>query len=274
MHLLLRGFLICLGATCAIASFSPPTNALDSAALRGARPADLEGRAWQISNYYIDKEQTWSFRTIGQKGDPSVSFESGALKGSPGCGRFTGAYHRSGRQLSISAEWTDQKEMPCGSDERKDAGQILKSLTKVRGIVVPPADWHSDALLLADAKGSTQVTLSPMQPGKDPSELQDRFWHLAKLEGSHADFSGVVVEIGRRNINFSTISYFAVYAFEYNLSGLGFSPTAPLAASFNNSRSWRDQRVAQLFSKALRQSRSCDFSQETLTFFGRGRQAI
>jgi len=270
MHLLPRSFLIRLGATCAVASFSLST----TAALRGARPTDLEGRSWQISNYFVDREQTWPYRRIGQKADPYVSFNIGTIAGTPGCGRFAGTYHRSGQQLTISAEWTDQKEMPCGSDERKDAEQILKSLTNVRGILLPPADWHSDALLLADAKGLTQVTLSPMELGKDLSEVQDTFWHLAKLEGSRADFSGVIVEIGKRDISFSTVSYFAMYPFEYNLSGLEFSPTAPLTASSNNKQSWRDQWVAHLLSADLGRTSSYDFSQGTLTFFGRDRQAI
>jgi len=272
--LLLRSFLICLGATCAISSFSPPTAALDNANSHGARPADLEGREWQVSNYFIDKKQTWPSRRIGQKGDPYVSFESGELKGSPGCGRLTGTYQRSVRQLTISAKWTDQKEMPCGSVERKDAEQILKSLTNVRQIVVPPADWHSDVLLLADAKGSTQITLSPMQPGKDLSELQDSFWHLEELESSHGDFSGVIVEIGKGDISFSTVSYFAIYPFEYRLSGLEFSPTAPVAAWSNNKQSRRDRWVAHLLSATLRKTGSYDFSQGTLTFFGKNRQAI
>jgi heat shock protein HslJ len=152
--------------------------------------------------------------------------------------------------------------------------KILRTLANVRGIHVAPAYWHSDALLLADAKGSTQVTLSPMQPGKDLSELQDSFWHLAKLEGSRADFSGVIVEIGKGNVSFSTVSYFAMYPFDYNLSGVEFSPTSPHTASSDNNQSWSDQRIARLFSNALRKTSSYDFSQETLTFFGKDRKAI
>jgi heat shock protein HslJ len=274
MHLLLRSFLTCLVVICAITSLSPPITALGSAAPHAARPADLEGRVWQISNYFVDKEQTWPYRKIGQKGDAYISFESGVLDGSPGCGRFSGTYHRSSGQLTISAEWTDQKDVACDGDEKRNAEQILRTFTNVRRILVAPAYWHADALLLADAKGSTQVTLSPMQPGKDLSELQDSFWHLAKLERSHADFSGVTVEVGKGNISFSTVSYFAMYSFEYNLSGLEFSPTAPHTASSDNSQSWRDRRVAQLFSDALRKTSSYDFSKGTLTFFNKDRQAI
>lgn len=227
-----------------------------------------------MADFKLDKEQTWPHRKIGQKGNAYISFESGVLKGSPGCGRFIGTYHRAGGQLTISAEWTNEMEMPCGNDEKRNAEQILTTLTNVRGIHVTPAYWHSDPLLLMDAKGSTQVTLSPMQPGKDLSELQDSFWHLARLEGSHANLSRVIVEIGKGDISFSTISYFAMYPFGYNLSGLEFSPTAPHTASSNNSQSWRDQQVSQLFANALRKTRSYDFSQGTLTLLGRDRQAI
>src|SRR5208282_4722806 len=103
-----KSSLISVGGLLAI--LSVPTIALDNANSHGARPEDLEGREWLISNYFIDKEQTWPFRKIGQKGDAYISFESGALKGSPGCGRFTGTYHRSGGQLSISAEWTIRRK--------------------------------------------------------------------------------------------------------------------------------------------------------------------
>ena len=61
---------------------------------------DLEGREWLISNYFVNKEQKWPFRKIGQKVDAHLSFESGAFKGSPGCGQVTGigwtVHHLSG----------------------------------------------------------------------------------------------------------------------------------------------------------------------------------
>jgi heat shock protein HslJ len=253
---------------------SAPTIVLGNASPHGARPADLEGRQWLISNYFVGEEQTSPYRRIGQKADPYVSFEGGTIAGTPGCGRFSGTYQRSGPRLTISAEWTGQKETPCNSEERKNAEQILKSLTKVKKILIAPAYWHSDALLLADAKGSTQITLSPTQPGRDLSELQDSFWYLAKVEGSHADLSGVIVEIGKGYISFSTVSFLAAYSFEYNLQGLAFYPADPHTVSSNSKQSWRDQRVAQLFVKALGQTSSYDFSQETLTFFGKDRRAI
>ena len=273
MHLLLRSFLISLGVTCAIASFSRSTTALDGAVPHGARPADLEGRSWQISNYFIDKEQTWPYHKIGRKGDPYVRFDSGAIEGSPGCGRFIGTYRWSGAQLTISAEWTDEKEVPCVSDEKKNAEQILMSLTNVRRVQVAPAYWDSDALLLTDAKGSTQVTLSPMQPGRDLSELQDSFWHIAENRGSHADFSGVIIDIGKGQITFSTVSYLASFPFRYKLTGLKFFPawTHTIAAKNNE---WRDQRVAKLFENILHKTSSYDLSHGSLTFFGKDQQVI
>jgi heat shock protein HslJ len=274
MHLLLRSFLTCLAVTCAIGSFSPPTTALDNAAPRGARPADLEGRAWQISNYFIDKKQTWPYRKIGQKSDAYVSFESGVLKGSPGCGRFTGTYHRAGEQLTISAEWTNEKEMPCGNDEKGNAEQILTTLTNVRGIHVAPAYWHSDALLLTDAKGSTTVTLSTMEPGRDLSELQDSFWHLTEIQGSHADLSGVIVDIGKGQITFSTASYLASFPFDYKLSGPEFHPAWTYTTEMKDRAMWRDQQLAKLFESCLRKVSSYDLAQGNLTLFGRDRRAI
>jgi hypothetical protein len=115
-----KSSLISVGVLFAI--LSAPTIALDS----GAGPADLEGREWLISNYFVNKEQTWPFRKIGQKVDAHLSFKGGAFKGSPGCGQFTGTYHKSAGQLRISADWTDEKELPCSSDQRKNAEEILR----------------------------------------------------------------------------------------------------------------------------------------------------
>jgi heat shock protein HslJ len=260
--------LILLGGILAI--FSVPTLILASS--NGARPEDLEGREWQIANYFIGKEQTWPFRKIGQKDDAYVSFENGTVQGSPGCGRFTGTYHQSGRQLTISAQWTNHAETRCDTNERKNAEHILKSLTSVRSILEPPEYWHSDALLLADANGSTQITISPMQRGKDLSEFQDTFWRLTKLEGSVAEFSDVIIEIGKRDITLSTASYSASYPFRYNLSGLELFPAWHTASSNNDQ--WGDKPVAQLFPEALSKTSSYVFNQETLTFFNKVRQPV
>lgn len=255
------------------ATLSPATLALDNTHSRGAHPADLEGHEWVISNFFVDKEQTWPYYKIGQKSDPYVRFESGAIEGSPGCGRFTGSYRRSGAQLTISAEWTDEKAVPCGSGEKKNAEQILMSLTNVRGIHVEPAYWDSDALLLTDAKGSTQVTLGPMEPGRDLSELQDSFWRIAEIQGSHADFSGVIIDIGKGQITFSTVLYFASFPFRYKLTGLKFFPAGTHTIAANN-KEWRDQRVAKLFENILHKTSSYDVSHGSVTFFGKDQQAI
>jgi len=238
-----------------------------------ASPEDLEGREWLIPNYFIDKHQTWPFRRIGQKGDAYVSFESGVLEGSPGCGRFTGKYQRSGSQLAISAEWADEKKIPCSSDERKNAEQILRALTNVRGFLVTPEYWLPDDLLLGDAKGLPQITLSPMQTGKDLSEFQDSFWHMTKLEGTDSDLSEVIIEIANRDITFSTASYSASYPFRYSLSGLELFP-AWYTTSSNNEQSRRNKPVAQLFPDALSKTSSYVFNQETLTFLDKEGQPI
>jgi heat shock protein HslJ len=256
-----------------LVALSSPSFALEDARPHGARPEDLEGREWLISSYLVNKAPTWPFRKIRKKVDPYIGFESGALKGSPGCGRFKGTYRRSGGQIAISAEWTDEKETPCGSDEKKNAEQILHALTSVRGIQAAPEYWHSDALLLADAKGSTQVTLSPMQPGRDLSELQDTFWQLAKLQGSEADLSGVVVEIAKGEITFSTVSYFASFPFRYELSGLEFFPGTHTVAT-RESESWRDRQLARVFESALHRMSSYNVSQGSLNLLGKDGQAL
>ncbi len=251
-------------------TLSAPTIALD----RTARPADLEGREWLISNYFVNKEQKWPFRKIGQKVDAHLSFEGGVFKGSPGCGRFTGSYQKSGGQFTILAAWTDEKEMPCSSEQRKSAQQILWALTNARGIDAAPAYWDSDALLLTDAKGSTQITLSPMQPGRDLSELQDSFWHLARLQGSQADLSGATVDIGKGQVTFSTVLYFASFPFRYKLAGVKFFPPSSHTIASDSSESQRDRQIASLFENALRRISSYDLSQGSLTFFGNDHEAL
>jgi heat shock protein HslJ len=253
-----------------VATLSATTFALYS----DARPSDLEGREWLISNYFVNKEQKWPFRKIGQKVDAYLSFESGAFGGSPGCGQFTGTYHKSSGQFTISADWTDDKEVPCTSDQRKNAEQILRSLTNVRRIDVAPAYWDSDSLLLTDAKSVTQVTLSPMQLEKDLSELQDSFWHLAKLQGSQADLSGVTIDIGKGQITFSTVSYFASFPFRYKLAGLKFFPAWSHTIASNESESQRDERLANLFENSLHRISSYDLSQGSLTFLGNHQETL
>jgi heat shock protein HslJ len=121
---------------------------------------------------------------------------------------------------------------------------------------------------------SADKTAANVSPRKDLSELQDTFWHLSQLQGSHADLSGVIIEIGKQEICFSTVSYFAIFPFEYKSSGLSVSPVAPHTVTAKNRQSWRDQQVAEQFVNVLRGSSSYDLSQSSLTFFGKDRQAI
>lgn len=240
----------------------------------GARPTDVEGREWLISNYFVNKEQKAPLREVGKKVYAHLSFERGAFNGSPGCGRFTGAYHRSGGQFTIAADWTDEKEVPCNDDQRRTAEQILRALRNVSGVSVEPAYWDSDALLLTDAKGVTQVTLSPMQPGKDLSELQDSFWQLAKLRGSGANLSGVTIDIGEGEITFSTVSYFASFPFRYKLAGIKFFPAWSHTNASHNSESERDKELANLFENALHKISSYDLREGSLTFLGDDQETL
>ena len=272
---LLRRFLICLGVTCALAMVSAPTTTLDNATTpHGARPGDIEGREWSIGKYFVNKEEAWPHHRIGRKGVPYISFSSGVIEGSPGCGRFTGKYSRSGEQLTVSAEWTDDKGRSCDAEENKNAAQILKALNNVRRIHVEPPYWHEDALLLTDSKGARQIDLLPMQTGKDLSELQDTFWHLTQLQGSRADFSGVVIDIRRLGVTFSTPSYFISIPFEYKLAGLEFFPAYASGTDAKNSKLPQDQQIATVFETALHKIGSYKLSQGSLTFFGIDGQPI
>ena len=116
--------------------------------------------------------------------------------------------------------------------------------------------------------------LGPMQPGKDLSELQNTFWHLAKLEGSRTDLSGVIIEIEKGGIAFSTVSYSTGVSFDYSLSGLQFPPATPLVQSSNNRQSWRDERIAKLFADAFRRTNSYHLSRGNLTFFGQNQHEL
>jgi len=127
---------------------------------------------------------------------------------------------------------------------------------------------------LKDSKGSTQITLSPMQPGKDLSELQDSFWHLATLQGSQADLSEVSIDIGEGKINFSAVSYFASFPFRYKLAGVKFFPAWSHTISSNDSESQRDMELANLFENTLHKISSYDLSQGSLTFLGNDRKAL
>ena len=161
-----------------------------------ARPADLEGREWRISQYLIDKEQTEPHHSGGRKDESYIAFENGGVGGSSGCGKFAGKYRR--LRLMISAEWADNKETPCDYEEKANAARILKALTNVWRIHVEPPYWREDALLLNGEKGSTQISLLPMQRGKDLSEVEDTFWRPTHLHG--AGLAGCAPEITRQMV--------------------------------------------------------------------------
>jgi heat shock protein HslJ len=113
-----------------------------------------------------------------------------------------------------------------------------------------------------------------MEPGKDLSELRDTFWHLEKLEGSDVDLSGVIIEVEREDITFSTIAYSATFPFTYELSGIEFHLMPSQTGPTNNSESKRDQLLAKRFSEVLSQISSYEFSEGTLTFFDKDRGVI
>jgi hypothetical protein len=165
LMLMLKNILICLCLTLLL-SISRPATAQDNLAPQGGRPSDLEGRTWHISSY-LDRTRKWPSHGFVRKSEAYLKFEAGTIEGSPGCGRLTGTYSRSDDQLMISAEWSDRKETPCDAEEKKEAREIRDALTHVQRIQVAPSSWHSDVLRLADAEGSTELTLEPMQAGAD-----------------------------------------------------------------------------------------------------------
>jgi heat shock protein HslJ len=286
MHLLFKRFLIFLSVACYLAALSAQAHAPDKTAPRRARPADLEGHEWYISRYFSDNSEKVGHHMRPQKGEPHttwpyIAFAGGVIEGSPGCGRFTGSYSRSGQQLTILAGWTDDKEKPCGDGEKAEAEQILSALTHVQQMSAAPGAWGWDAILLTDGEGTTQIRLSPLHTGKDLSELQDTFWHLTQLEGSNADFSDVIIHIGEEVITFSTSSYFSSSLFHYELTGLEFRPGCGRSvygfvsdAVVKKQQSSPDQPITALFENVLQKAGSYELSQGTLTFFDKDRQPI
>jgi heat shock protein HslJ len=267
-RLYFKSLLICLGVVCSLAVVSAQTIALDHNPGHGAQPADIEGRDWHISNYFVNKSQTWPYRGLGQKVEAYLTFESGVIKGTPGCGWFTGKYQRTDEQLNISAKWTDDLKTPCGDEAVNNAKAILEALANVRQIHTEPPYWRSDALLLNDGNGSTQVTLSPMQPGNDLSELQDSFWHLIQLENADGDLSDVVINIETVGMTFSTPSYFISFPYQYKMSGLEFHPAYAYGNFSPKGKTSRDKQIAKTFEKALHRVEGYKLSQGNLALFG------
>jgi heat shock protein HslJ len=266
MRLLLQFFQICFCATCALAVSSAQSIAHNNTA---PGPADIEGRQWHLGHSVNDVDASHKWRGDAGKGKPYITFASGAIEGSPGCGRFNGAYRRSGNQLTISAGWTEDKDKPCNDKEKESAANILQVLINVRQIHhEEPEYWHLD-----DEKG-TQITLWLMQPGHDLSELEDTFWHLTQLEGSSADFADVIINIGPREVTFSNPSYQTSFSFHYKLAGLEFIPHYGLSTAAKNRALSLDEQTAKVFETVLHEIRAYEASADSVTFFGKGRQPI
>jgi heat shock protein HslJ len=235
-----------------------------------AGPADIEGRTWQISNYFVGDSQRWPSRALWQKGEPYIKFENGMVEGSPGCGRFGGKYRRLADRFFVSAEWKEDEKKVCRTEAKRDARQILNALANVRRIDREPEYWDSDALLLQNNKGATQITLSPMQAGKDLSELQDTFWRLRELKGSHADFAGVVINIGVGSITFSTRSCVTSYPFRYKLAGLKFFPAYGRGIDKGQPEFPQQEKIATAFEMVvLHEVDSYELSQDRMAFSSR-----
>jgi len=110
-------------------------------------------------------------------------------------------------------------------------------------------------------------------PGKDLSELQDTFWHLTGLQGTHSDFSGVVIDIDRYGITFSAPQYFRSFPFEYKpTTRLKFYPASAYSDVTKSDRSqWQ---IAKQFEKGLYVIRFYDLHDGKLTFLAEDHHPI
>jgi heat shock protein HslJ len=265
LRLMPKNILICLCVS-VLVSVSRPATAQDKPAPPASRARGLEGPTWHIATY----ENSWR----RHKADSYLKFESGVIEGSPGCGRLTGIYSKSNEQLTISIGWSDRRETPCDDDEREVARKIREALTHVQRIQAPPPSWHSDSLSLADAEGSIQITLTPMQAGADLSELEDTFWHLEELYSSQADLSGVIVNIRGDAIDLSTFSHIILFSFRYQWGRLEFNPAYLRWTESKDSKVSQDQQIATSFDKTLQKTQSYELSHGILTFFDKNRRPI
>jgi heat shock protein HslJ len=198
----------------------------------------------------------------------SITFAGGILKGSPGCGRFSGTYSGSDDRLTISAQWTDDSEASCDSDEKEDAAKILQALGNVRQTGLP-SEPIGGSVALDDENGEVQIVLWPMQPGSDLSEFGNTFWRLTQLDGSTGDFSHVVIEINGGAIYFSTPSYLVGFPFDYESSGLVFHP----AFTYTTGDS-PDRPTGKAFQSAFDRVTSYQLDQTSLTFFDKDRRRL
>ena len=240
---------------------------VQNAPINGATPDYWEGHEWRVVQFYDNDRWVWTLPL--RVPEPYIAFSGGIIKGSLGCGQFTGTYSKIGGQLAISAKWADDKGSPCNDEEKDDAAKMLQTLANVRRVI--PADY---VLLLINENSELRVRLTAMQPGKDFAELRNTFWHLNQLEGSTADFSQVVINIDETAITFSTPSYVLRMPFQYHLlTGLKFQITPP-DSKYIETLQATDQQVANAFENALQRFASYETKQGNLTFYGKDRQPL
>jgi heat shock protein HslJ len=115
---------------------------------------------------------------------------------------------------------------------------------------------------------------SKTRPGKDLSELHDTFWHLTELQGTHPDFSGVVINIDSYSITFSAPRYFCSFPFEYETTTarLKFYPASPYGEITKSNRSQR--QIANQFETGLHMIRFYDLHEGRLTFLAEDRHPV
>jgi heat shock protein HslJ len=114
---------------------------------------------------------------------------------------------------------------------------------------------------------------SRTRPGKDLSELQDTFWHLTELQGTHSDLSDVVIDIVRYGITFTAPRYFRSFPFEYKTTTrLKVYPASAYSdVTKGNTSQWQ---IAKQFEKGLYVIRFYDLHDGRLTFLSEDRHPI
>jgi heat shock protein HslJ len=260
-----RAFRFCavIGLLCSVA---PVLGAQSSSApIRQGRISHnlFEGREWVIAQYYVNQELLFPNPKLVRTSRPYISFVDGVVGGSPGCGNFTGIYHKSGDALTIAAKWSQGADKSCSDGEREDAAKMLVALGNVRRIGDPPAYWHDDALVLTNAKGEIQIALGPRQVGSDLSELPDIYWHLSSMKHNQADLSRVFIHIADGDVSFSTPDCLFAFPFRYEMAGLKFFPAWIQGCG---KASGSDAEIARLFKLNLQSISSYRQAGGTLTF--------
>ncbi len=233
--------------------------------------ATIEGHEWTISQYYIRKELLFPHLQAQWLARPWISFQDGAIHGSPGCGQFTGSYKKSADSISLTAKWSDDSQRPCSSEEKDDEAKMLEALSNVRRIGTPPNYWRDDALLLNNEKGEIQVALSPKKSGNDLSEVRDSYWRLTQIKPLPGNWASAVINIGEGDITFSTPSCIFAFPFEYEATSLRFYPAWERTSEKACGDDWG---LMQSFESTLHSISSYLEVQGTLTFFDKDHQPI